>query len=199
MIYIVLAENSEPFLARFPDTRIDGGSRVTSAFDGCVCFRACLPQLLGTNQIQKHTFGNPSPTSHFLQTLFPTTHPPVLWLRNSRSYNMTTGTKRRASDEGAEPPPPPPAHRPLKYGIGCDRNGQDLLYFCGQGCLEISFMRTLRVSDNEETSELPPGFGRFPLHHVKDYAENFSSEEGFFLPMYRESHSFLRKWPMGNQ
>lgn len=36
----------------------------------------------------------------------------------------------------------------------------------------ISFMRTLRIPDTEQTYFLPPGFGTFPLRHVEDYAKN---------------------------
>jgi hypothetical protein len=35
---------------------------------------------------------------------------------------------------------------------------------------EISFQRTLRVPDNDETWPLPPGLGRFPIVHVDDFA-----------------------------
>lgn len=74
---MAFVENSEPFLARFPDARLDGLSGVTSAFDGCVSFRACLPQLLGTNADTKAYLREPFTVPPLPQTLFPTTHLPA--------------------------------------------------------------------------------------------------------------------------
>lgn len=55
--------------------------------------------------------------------------------------------------------------------------------------LEISFQRTLRVPDNNESSALPPGMGKLPLYHVKDHASklppSMKAKGGLFLPMYR--------------
>ena len=34
----------------------------------------------------------------------------------------------------------------------------------------IDFQRTLRIPDSDRDYPLPPGFGRFPLRHVEDYA-----------------------------
>jgi hypothetical protein len=59
--------------------------------------------------------------------------------------------------------------------------------------LSISFQRTVRVSDSQtgEVSQLPPGFGKFPLFNISDYAEKLPVEMvargGAFLPIYRES------------
>ena len=35
----------------------------------------------------------------------------------------------------------------------------------------INFQRTLRIPDDNNEYPLPPGLGKFPLHHVDDYAK----------------------------
>ena len=54
--------------------------------------------------------------------------------------------------------------------------------------IDISFPRTIRVQDNQDTSELPPGLGYFPLYAVKDYEDTLpagmTSKGGCFLPMF---------------
>jgi len=57
--------------------------------------------------------------------------------------------------------------------------------------LEVSFHRTLRVPDgNDSTTKLPPTLGRFPLYNATEYANKLSPEMakkgGVFFPMYRE-------------
>lgn len=56
--------------------------------------------------------------------------------------------------------------------------------------LKISFQRTVRVSDNADVNNLPPGLGAFPLHAVADYKaimpKAMLSRGGFFFPMYRK-------------
>jgi len=42
--------------------------------------------------------------------------------------------------------------------------------------LNITFVRTIRVADNEDTSDLPPGLGPFPLYQVSKFAENLPDE-----------------------
>jgi hypothetical protein len=55
--------------------------------------------------------------------------------------------------------------------------------------LVIEFKRTIRVPDNNDTNELPPDEGSFPLYKVDDYAEelplNMAQKGGLFIPMYR--------------
>ena len=55
------------------------------------------------------------------------------------------------------------------------------------GCIE--FQRTLRIPDDNREYPLPPGLGRFPLHHVDDYAAqvpaSWRPRGGVFLPMYQ--------------
>ena len=56
------------------------------------------------------------------------------------------------------------------------------------GC-NINFQRTLRIPDDNNEYPLPPGLGKFPLHHVDDYAKNLPNKwkkhGGVFLPMYQ--------------
>lgn len=53
----------------------------------------------------------------------------------------------------------------------------------------ISFMRTLRLPDDNRSYPLPPGLGHFPLHHVDDFGATVPSawmrRGGVFLPMYQ--------------
>lgn len=55
--------------------------------------------------------------------------------------------------------------------------------------LEICFKRTIRVPDNDDTNDLPPDAGSFPLYKVDDYAEtlplSMAQKGGIFLPIYR--------------
>lgn len=58
------------------------------------------------------------------------------------------------------------------------------------GDLEITFHRTVRVSDNYKSSFLPPSLGKFPLYRVENYANTLphtmAAKGGILLPMYRE-------------
>ena len=53
----------------------------------------------------------------------------------------------------------------------------------------IEFQRTLRIPDDNREYRLPPGLGRFTLHHVDDYAsgvpQTWLVHGGVFLPMYQ--------------
>ena len=53
----------------------------------------------------------------------------------------------------------------------------------------ISFMRTLRLPDDNRSHPLPPGLGHFPLHHVDDFGVTvppaWRRHGGVFLPMYQ--------------
>ncbi|HUV14596.1 MAG TPA: hypothetical protein VMY18_13210 [Acidobacteriota bacterium] len=55
--------------------------------------------------------------------------------------------------------------------------------------LVVEFQRTFRIPDDDKSYPLPPGFGRFPLRHVDDFAGNVPSEwlrrAGVMLPMYQ--------------
>ncbi|WP_257067767.1 hypothetical protein, partial [Campylobacter jejuni] len=56
--------------------------------------------------------------------------------------------------------------------------------------LSIGFQRTIRVSDNDSTNDLPPSLGSFPLFRTCDYKETLPSQMeakgGYFLPMHRK-------------
>lgn len=56
--------------------------------------------------------------------------------------------------------------------------------------LKITFKRTCRVSDNNNTNGLPPDMGAFPLYKITDYEKTLPVEMvakgGYFFPMYRE-------------
>lgn len=76
------------------------------------------------------------------------------------------------------------------HGIG-QRNGpaskSTISYFNNQdtygqrqttveiGSAHLTFHRTLRVSDNDNASALPPSLGTFPLEPAEQYTENLSS------------------------
>jgi len=53
----------------------------------------------------------------------------------------------------------------------------------------ISFQRTLRIPDDEKDYPLPPGFGKFPLRHLDDYAgripEKWVERGGVIMPMFQ--------------
>lgn len=57
--------------------------------------------------------------------------------------------------------------------------------------LNIKFERTVRVADNGNASDLPPGLGTFPIYKTADYAATLPSsmagKGGFMIPMYRKS------------
>lgn len=64
-----------------------------------------------------------------------------------------------------------------------------------QAKLTVSFQRTLRIPDDEETYPLPPGLGEFPLRHVDDHAANvppkWLQRGGVMLPMYQSEAMWL--------
>ena len=67
----------------------------------------------------------------------------------------------------------------------------------------VEFQRTLRIPDDNREYLLPPGLGRFPLHHVDDYAHRLPAEwrahGGVFLPMHQSEAmwiSFRGGYPM---
>ena len=67
----------------------------------------------------------------------------------------------------------------------------------------ITFQRTLRIPDDNREYPLPPGLGRFPLHHVDDYTHRlppaWQAHGGIFLPMHQSEAmwlSFDTRYPM---
>ncbi|OQO11829.1 hypothetical protein B0A48_03556 [Cryoendolithus antarcticus] len=92
------------------------------------------------------------------------------------------------------------------YGGGyLGRKGQrihDGLFISRQGKpdeysqrLHISFKRTIRVSDNDGTADLPPDLGNFPLYDVSKYSETLSEDVsvkgGYFFPMYQREAMWI--------
>lgn len=70
--------------------------------------------------------------------------------------------------------------------------------------LKVTFKRTCRVSDNDNTNNLPPDMGDFPLYKALDYKDTLPSEMtakgGYFFPMYREYlHNPLPSESQANQ
>lgn len=61
--------------------------------------------------------------------------------------------------------------------------------------LTINFQRTLRIPDDGSAHFLPPGLGRFPLHHVDDYRETtpskWAAHGGVFFPMHQAEATWL--------
>lgn len=59
----------------------------------------------------------------------------------------------------------------------------------------INFQRTLRIPDDDRSYPLPPGFGRFPLRHIDDFAGNLPPEwllrGGVMLPMWQAEALWL--------
>lgn len=62
--------------------------------------------------------------------------------------------------------------------------------------LTITFIRTLRIPDDEKTYPLPPGLGLFPMKHVDDYKERVPAEwmehGGVMLPMYQAEALWIK-------
>ncbi|KAK9780416.1 putative Ubiquitin-like domain-containing protein [Seiridium cardinale] len=83
----------------------------------------------------------------------------------------------------------------VKWECGIDGTAVTVTPNNGPTCLRISFMRTVRVPDNNTVSELPLGLGEFPLYKVQDYAEQLPVEMvdkgGIFLPMYQKEAMWI--------
>jgi hypothetical protein len=60
----------------------------------------------------------------------------------------------------------------------------------------ISFIRTLRIPDDEKSYPLPPGLGKFPVRHVDDFADripaNWKDHGGVMLPMFQSEAVWLQ-------
>ncbi|KAK1580502.1 uncharacterized protein LY79DRAFT_561311 [Colletotrichum navitas] len=61
--------------------------------------------------------------------------------------------------------------------------------------LSIHLNRTIRVPDNRDTNNLPPGMGNFPLFKVRDFAHNMpedmAKKGGVFFPMYQREAMWI--------
>jgi len=54
--------------------------------------------------------------------------------------------------------------------------------------LEICFQRTVRVSDNNTTNDLPPDLGEFPVFEASAYEslpKAMKAKGGYLIPMHR--------------
>jgi hypothetical protein len=73
---------------------------------------------------------------------------------------------------------------------GNSHSSDDLSIRSGKSNLSISFKRTVRVPDNGQTNNLPPGLGSFPLYNVADFSnvlpQDMVEKGGLFLAMYRK-------------
>lgn len=65
-----------------------------------------------------------------------------------------------------------------------------------EGCLTITFHRTLRVPDDGKDYPLPPSLGPFPIRRVQDYADRVPSDwlesAGVFLPLYQREAMWIQ-------
>lgn len=62
--------------------------------------------------------------------------------------------------------------------------------------LTITFVRTLRIPDDDKTYPLPPNLGRFPLQHVDDHRERvpakWNEHGGVMLPMFQAEALWIK-------
>ncbi|KAI0458075.1 hypothetical protein F5B21DRAFT_38742 [Xylaria acuta] len=61
--------------------------------------------------------------------------------------------------------------------------------------LSISFHRTIRVPDNADEADLPPGLGKFPLFKACDFTSklpaDMAAKGGVFFPMYQQEAMWI--------
>jgi hypothetical protein len=71
-------------------------------------------------------------------------------------------------------------------------------HFRSNDDLVVTFQRTIRVPDNQQTSKLPPSLGALPLKAVSSYADKptyaMSAKGGLFFPMYHMYQLFTWKF-----
>jgi hypothetical protein len=68
--------------------------------------------------------------------------------------------------------------------------------------LALSFQRTLRIPDDNQTYPLPPGLDQFPILRIEDYADSIPptwlEQGGVFIPMYQQEALWIsfdsREW-----
>ena len=64
----------------------------------------------------------------------------------------------------------------------------------GDTDLVISFMRTVRIPEDQHDYDLPPGLGKFPLYDVQAFSNNLpvsmAAQGGIFFCMYRKLPPF---------
>ncbi len=61
--------------------------------------------------------------------------------------------------------------------------------------LTITFMRTLRIPDDDKTYPLPPGLGAFPVRHVDDFKDRIPAKwkdhGGVMIPLFQSEAMWL--------
>ncbi|MCJ1380914.1 hypothetical protein MMC17_004023 [Xylographa soralifera] len=95
---------------------------------------------------------------------------------------------------------PFPAELDLKYRLTSSskyRGDKDTIEVCRRRdheSLKISFQR-IRVPDNNNTSQLPPSLGTFPLFPVSAFPNELpgiiTAKGGFFFPMYQREAMWI--------
>ncbi len=81
--------------------------------------------------------------------------------------------------------------------VNKDIRGPDHVSF-GDGQLEISFHRTVKVSDNQIASDMPPDLGAFPVYPASCFGKVPSAvrkKGGVFIPMHGK-HKLLSMFPL---
>ena len=62
--------------------------------------------------------------------------------------------------------------------------------------LEVSFIKTLRIPDNNKSYPLPAGLGKFGMEHIDDFAkqlpEAWSDRGGVMFPMYQSEAMWIK-------
>jgi len=62
--------------------------------------------------------------------------------------------------------------------------------------LEVSFIKTLRIPDDNESYPLPAGLGSFDLHHVDDFLDKlpvtWNDRGGVMFPMYQSEAMWIK-------
>jgi hypothetical protein len=73
----------------------------------------------------------------------------------------------------------------LKYkGISINRPGT----MSHEDAIQVTFVRTIRVSGNNTTNKLPPDLGKFPVFEASNYKGlplEMLAKGGYFFPMRR--------------
>jgi hypothetical protein len=108
-----------------------------------------------------------------------------------RGISSSTGTSSDLAAKITQPSKTAPGAHEVIY---IDRpSGSGFPSYCS---LEISLCRTMRVSDNTKTYELPPKRSNFPIYSVTNFKDKLThgiTKTGEFLvPMYSMLKGFPR-------
>lgn len=78
----------------------------------------------------------------------------------------------------------------IEIGRSGETSSQDFdQVLLGSGKLKISFHRTIRVTDSNDVSDMPPDLGRFPILPINGFNKvpgEVVKMGGIMIPMYRE-------------